>query len=83
MPKSKTLKFLAFTTKANGRLKVLQNNVSVFQPIPGHKPNVEKFVAIWDTGATSSVITPTVIKKLGLVPTGKTNLQGVAGSKKM
>ena len=75
-------KVSAFTSKASGLLNVLQTEVSVFQPIPGQKPKVEKFAAIWDTGATSSVITPAVIKKLGLIASGKTNLHGVAGSKK-
>ena len=50
----------AFTSKANGLLNVLQTEVSVFQSIPNQKPKVEKFTAIWDTGATSSVITPSI-----------------------
>lgn len=72
-------KVSAFTTKANGLANVLQTEVEVFQPIPGQQ-KAEKFVAIWDTGATSSVITPDVVKKLGLIASGKTNLHGVAGS---
>ncbi len=71
----------AFTRKASGRAHVLLTDISVFQPIPGQKEKIEKFVAIWDTGATSSVVTPTVVKKLGLIASGKTNLHGVAGSK--
>jgi len=71
----------AFTSKANGLLNVLQTEVSVFQPIPNQKHKVEKFTAIWDTGATSSVITPKVVERLGLIPSGKTHLHGVAGSK--
>ena len=71
----------AFTIKANGLLNVLKSKVSVFQPIPGQTPKIEDFIAIWDTGATSSVITPAVVKKLGLIPSGKTNVRGVAGSK--
>lgn len=82
MAKGNVAKISAFTSKADGRLNVLQTEVSVFQAIPGQKPKVEKFVAIWDTGATSSVVTPTVVKKLGLIASGKTNLHGVAGSKK-
>ena len=81
MAKETALKTSAFTTKANGLLNVLQNEVFVFQPIPGQESKVEEFMAIWDTGATSSVITPSVVNKLGLIATGKTNLHGVAGSK--
>jgi len=73
--------FSAFTSKADGLANVLQSNVSVFQPVPGINPKIETFVAIWDTGATSSVVTPKVIKSLGLIPTGKTNLVGVTGAK--
>jgi len=71
----------AFTSKAHGLANVLPSEVSVYQQIPGQKPKIEKFVAIWDTGATSSVITPAVVKKLGLIASGKTNIHGVAGSK--
>lgn len=82
MAKGNALKASAFTSKANNLVNVLQTEVTIFQPIPGQKPKVEKFLAIWDTGATSSVITPSVVKKLGLIASGKTNLHGVAGSKK-
>lgn len=36
-------------------------------------------MAIWDTGATGSVITQAVIDKCGLAPTGVTNVHGVHG----
>lgn len=71
----------AFTSKANGLANVLESKVTVFQPIPGKIPKTESFLAIWDTGATSSVITPKVVANLGLIPSGKTNIHGVAGSK--
>jgi predicted aspartyl protease len=74
-------KFNAFTTKANGIVNVLQSNVSVFQPIPGKDSKIETFIAIWDTGATSTVVTPKVVANLGLIPSGKTNLLGVTGAK--
>ena len=71
----------AFTLKANGIANVLISNVDVHQPIPGQKDKIGKFIAIWDTGATSTVITTQVVEKLGLIPSGKANLKGVAGSK--
>lgn len=74
-------KISAFTTKATGLLNVLQSEVSVFQSVPGQDSKIEKFIAIWDTGATSSVITPKVVTNLGLIPSGKTNLHGVTGIK--
>lgn len=36
--------------------------------------------AIWDTGATNSVVTKDLANQLGLIPTGKTNVRGVHGS---
>lgn len=35
--------------------------------------------AIWDTGATSSVVTKDLAAQLGLIPMGKTNVRGVHG----
>ena len=37
--------------------------------------------AIWDTGATISVVTKDLASRLGLIPVGKTNVMGVHGSK--
>jgi len=73
--------YSAFTLKANGIANVIISNVDVHQPIPGQDSKVERFVAIWDTGATSTVITPKVVQSLGLIPSGKANLRGVAGGK--
>jgi len=41
------------------------------------------FDAIWDTGASCSIITEKVIDKLGLLLIGETTIQGVTGSKKV
>ena len=38
-----------------------------------------EFDAIWDTGATASVITQAVVDACGLVATGMQNVQGVIG----
>jgi len=58
----------AFTIKSNkGLARVLISPISII--IPNTK-KVLKTQAIWDTGATSSVVTEAVVKALGLVPTG-------------
>lgn len=46
---------------------------------PPQRPALEAFNAIWDTGATNSVITQTVVDKCGLKPTGMTLTHGVHG----
>jgi len=43
----------------------------------------QSFSAIWDTGASSSVITEKVVENLNLLPIGETTIQGVTGSKKV
>lgn len=46
---------------------------------PAAHPAFEKFVAIWDTGATASVISQGVVDRCGLKPTGMTLVHGVQG----
>lgn len=43
----------------------------------GAPPSSKEYTAIWDTGATNSVITREVIDDLGLLPTGKVPVSGV------
>lgn len=66
----------AFTTKYNGRSSVLENEVQVAAAL-GTSTDVQsaldaakKYKAVWDTGATNSVITQTVVDECGLSPTG-------------
>lgn len=62
------MKTLSFTiTSSSGINNVLITPVGIFSE--GGK-NTCQTNAIWDTGATSSVITKTIAKKLGLIPTG-------------
>jgi hypothetical protein len=42
--------------------------------------NPLEFVAVWDTGATNSVITVDVVKRLNLCSEGSTVINGVTGS---
>ena len=46
---------------------------------PGTKPPVVEFQAIWDTGATLSVITQAVVDACDLKPTGMTHVASVHG----
>ncbi len=57
------------------RVNVLLTKVRVsaaFDPSapPSPKPEMREYSAIWDTGATNSVITQQVVDELGLAPTG-------------
>ena len=65
----------AFTTRYNGRARVLFNKVNVCLPTTPEETqpqNIEfrEYIAIWDTGATHSAITKKVVDDLKLQPTG-------------
>lgn len=70
-----------FTVEYNGIKRVIDSPCQLGAPIFGDSiPKDYKFLnlkAIWDTGATGSVITVRAAKELGLVPTSKTIVQGV------
>ena len=42
-------------------------------------PKMAKYVGLWDTGATSSVITRKVIEELNLKPTGRAKVSNTSG----
>ena len=44
------------------------------------EPSREQFDALWDTGATGSMILQSVVDRFGLKPTGVTNINQVKGS---
>jgi predicted aspartyl protease len=77
--------YKAFTVKGNGRINQLVTQCGVSHP---HDPRISKnpvppvkhYEAIWDTGATGTVITKKVVDELGLVPTGKTTSIHAGGS---
>jgi hypothetical protein len=71
--------FHAFTTKFNGLADRLITDVFVseaFDPTapPAQKPPLLKTRALWDTGASRSVIAKSVVTKLGLVSSGQTHV---------
>jgi len=78
-------RIFAFTLASNnGLLRALQTHCHIcagFDPRtpPLPTPELKKYEAIWDTGATSSVVTQKVVDECGLVPIGRTIVQGVSG----
>ena len=75
----------SFTTTSGGGLRsVLKNRCSIsqaFNPAAGGgtPPPIVEFDAIWDTGATNSVITQEVVDDCGLAPIGVVQVHGVHG----
>ncbi len=71
------------TAAKSGLFSVLKNQCGIsqaFDPRGDESPPViREFEAIWDTGATNSVITQTVIDACGLVATGMAQVHGVHG----
>lgn len=69
---------VAFTVTANhGRLRELITDIKVSEPIFGtsiaeNDKRLFKTKALWDTGATNSVITKDTVSKLGILPISKT-----------
>ena len=78
--------FHAFTTKYNGLVKQLVNDVHVGSPFDVERLErkdeiMQGSVAIWDTGATGSVITKRLVDLLNLKPISKQAVRGVTGEK--
>ncbi len=75
----------SFTSvSTGGLLGVLKNRCAISQAFDpaagGPAPAVVEFDAIWDTGATNSVITQDVVDGCGLAPIGMVQTYGVHGS---
>ena len=77
--------YTAFTLKADGRANQLIIQIRVckafdpsMQPFPSHP--FEPVNALWDTGATRSVITKTTAEKLALVSVGLVDVQHADGT---
>lgn len=82
---SQNIPFRSFTLSAQGRLNVLKTHAVVsaaFDPIVNSpRPTEVEFEAIWDTGATNSVISQKVVDDCGLKPTGMTIVHTGNGSR--
>jgi predicted aspartyl protease len=71
--------FKAFTLKSeNGLLSDLKTHCGVckaFNPLQGGQhPEISQFIGLWDTGASGTVISKTVVEKLDLKPIGKSKV---------
>ncbi len=72
----------ACTVAYNGRSNVLKSKAwlsAAFDPNKSAAPPSIEFDAIWDTGASASVISKSVVAKCGLQPTGMVNVHTVGG----
>lgn len=75
--------FHAFTVRFNRRANILYSKVNISLPFDpsrdgGSAPELLEFDAIWDTGASMSTITKSNAQKLGLKPSGKTNVKNTS-----
>lgn len=75
----------AFTTRYSGRARVLKTKVGVCMshatPEETKEKNlkIKEYLAIWDTGATNSVITKKVANDLGLKPISVAEVRHAGG----
>lgn len=71
----------AFTNRAIALAPILQSTVQIseaYNPQSGNPtPTALPYIAIWDTGATHTVVTSKVVIDLGLKPSGKVTVRGV------
>ncbi len=82
MTSTKIMPINSFTSRAPVRVNALITKCGVTQAFNPYKrksppPIPIEFQALWDTGATASVISSEVVKQLGLKPIGKANVTGV------
>lgn len=73
----------SFTTTSSGIVNVLRNNVaistaSILNSDKSKRKNYQ-YVAIWDTGATGTVISQKVVEQCELIPTGMTQVATAGG----
>jgi len=78
MQKSKIF-YRAFRVNYSTRVREIKTDIFVgpASSIGGNPSMFQKFTAIWDTGATGSVITKRVVESMGLTPISKTKVYGV------
>ena len=74
---------VAFTLAYSGNSQTLVTDVHIAEAFDVSSPPaqvVNQFKAVWDTGATNSVITENVVTQCGLVPTGRADVNTAQGS---
>lgn len=76
----------ALTVRYDGRVNRIITDIWVSHPVPPEEisgnSSFEPYAtrALWDTGATNSVLAPATVEALGLVPVGKALSQHAGGS---
>lgn len=66
-----------FRVDFEGRARELITEAAIINPFNNRAVKVQK--AVWDTGASSTAITSDIAKKLGLIPTGVTQVFTAGG----
>lgn len=79
-------KFKSFTVHYGGRTNklpvetLISNHLTPGVDLSIAAQNAKKYIGIWDTGATNSVISQKVVNECGLIPTGMALVQSATGS---
>ena len=74
--------FIAFTKEEKGIIKVLKTQVEIIvdkKINPNYTKIRDKYIAIWDTGATNTVISEKLAQELNLTPIGKASVSTAGG----
>lgn len=71
----------SFISVSKGRADSLHSACKVEKHVPNRVAGFsgKEWDALWDTGATCSVVTPTIVKALNLSPVSYTYMSGVSG----
>ena len=77
MPQNK-ISIHALTRSYQGISRVITSPIAIHNTVSGIE---EQTLGIWDTGATGSAITKSLVLKLGLIPISQTRVKGVHGYK--
>lgn len=74
----------SFTIEYPGIVNSIKTKCAVFEPFDtttdGIDPIIKEYTALWDTGATISVITPKIVKELNLECIGYTRVDRSNGN---
>ena len=74
--------FTAFTKEEKGLIRVLKTQVAIVideKLNPNYIKAKDRYIAIWDTGATNTVISEKLAKELHLTSIGKANVSTAGG----
>ena len=84
MPNNTPPPYYAFTLKSDGIAREIISNIGITTPTRTNDPIITgpplNLKALWDTGATNSVITKETAKKLGLIPSSYTTVHHGGGN---